>query len=259
MPDRFERALRAGSAHFAMTTQLDQPSNVRNRGERRHRRIIVTAVAAVLAVGGTAATAVAATRSPDGPPPAPAATATPTPGSPSATPPAATGGPVAPTGTPPAATRRPGTPPRSATGGQATGIEHCPTSAIDSASVTDGGAGGGNILTVVTVTYRGSVPCTLYGYPALVGTDVSTGHRETIPEGHGTWFDSDSKGYDTVVHPGQRVSFDMVTSVTDSGNRTTGYINVAIVTPNNVEVPIAGKVPDKTTNGYSVGLWYPAR
>ena len=254
MPDRFERALRAGSAQFAMSTELDQPSNIRSRGERRARRQIIVTVAAVLAVVGSAATAAAATRNSDDPTPPPASTATPTADPTAATTPSST-----PSRTDSEPTHRPGT--GSSTGkgtGKTSGIEQCPTSAIDNATAAGGGGAGGNGLTTVTVTFKGSEACTLSGYPTLVGTKSATGERVTVPVEHGTFFDTDGKKYAAVVHPGQRVSFDIGTSAvpSESNPQPTTYINIAIRAPHDFEVPINGSVPTQSTIGYHVGRWY---
>ncbi|HEY3506662.1 MAG TPA: hypothetical protein VGN37_28220 [Actinocatenispora sp.] len=253
MADRFEQALRAGSARFAMTTNMEQPRGVRARGDRRRRRrVAVVASVVVLAVAGLGGTAYAAGWTP-GHTPAPAASASPS------VPPSHRGSPT------PSPSRTPDGGMSSRPGGDETdgapALGPCDLTDLYDAKKVDGGVGGGHALTVVGVEYRGSAPCRLPDYPTLTGAyggNEQTGvKRRTIPVGHGTWFDGgDTKRYGATAYPGHRMYFDLATTSADTGQEAQSYVNLAIVAADGTEIPIVLGGPVESTGGFSVSRWY---
>lgn len=249
MADRFEQALRAGSARFAMTTNIERPRGVRARGDRRRRRrVAVVASAAVLAVAGLGGTAYAAGWTP-GHPPAPVASAAPSHrGSPT-----------------PSPSRTPDGGMSSRPGGDGTrrtpAPGPCDLTDLHDAKKVDGGVGGGHALTVVSVEYRGSAPCRLPDYPILTGAyggnEQAGAKRRTIPVEHGTWFDGGvRKQYGATAYPGHRMYFDLATTSADTGRQAQSYVDIAIVAADGTEIPIVVGGPVESTGGFSVSRWY---
>lgn len=253
MADRFEQALRAGSARFAMNTDIERPHDVRARGERRRRRrIAVVASAVVLAVAGLGGTAYAAGWGPSSAPPAgttrsPATSHSPSPSRSAAPSHRADGG----------MSQQPGSPDPT---GSASSTRQCSLGDLRDPKVVDGGVGGGHSLNVVRLGYTGAQPCTLTGYPTLTylcGGNEQTGEKHCVlPARRGTWFDGGpNKEYGGTVQPGGAVYFDLATVSEPTAGEKQTYSAMRVVIDRDTQ-PLIDGGPFESTGGVSVSQWY---
>lgn len=255
MADRFERALRAGSARLAMNTNLKHPGEIRAGAERRRRRrIAVVASAVTLAVAGLGGTAYAAgwAAAPSHHPAvAPTRSAASSPGPSHRPSPSRTGTP-SPTSSPSA--RRDG-------GSSDGAAPECDLDAMAAVTIDGGGAGGGHALSTVSMTYTGAKPCTLpEKYPELTyrcgGSAQADPRYCRLPVGHGTYFDGGpAKVYGGTVRPHETVLFDVGTVSEPSAGPERTYPGLHLVTQSGGAVSIAGG-PVSSTGGVTVGRWY---